>query len=73
MARVVISLAKSACMSSQQALGLSGTKWSFLYKFTKFDIFQKKFAKQYQQVLQHTSFSYVFVAFVDGFMEYQPA
>lgn len=31
----------------------SGTKWSFLYKFAKSDIFQKKFAKQYQQVPQH--------------------
>lgn len=32
----------------------SGTKWSFLYKFGKSEIFQKKFAKQYQQVPQHT-------------------
>ncbi|KAL3156378.1 hypothetical protein ABBQ38_000692 [Trebouxia sp. C0009 RCD-2024] len=28
----------------------SGTKWSFLYKFGKSDVFQKKFAKQYQQL-----------------------
>ena len=28
----------------------SGTKWSFLYKFAKSDIFQKKYAKQYKQV-----------------------
>ena len=32
----------------------SGTKWSFLYKFGKSDVFQKKFATQYQQVLQQT-------------------
>lgn len=28
----------------------SGTKWSFLYKFAKSDIFQKKYAKQYKQL-----------------------
>ena len=28
----------------------SGTKWSFLYKFAKSDLFQKKFARQYKQV-----------------------
>lgn len=28
----------------------AGTKWSFLYKFAKSDVFQKKFAKQYKQL-----------------------
>lgn len=28
----------------------SGTKWSFLYKFAKSDLFQKKFARQYKQL-----------------------
>ena len=28
----------------------TGTKWSFLYKFAKSDVFQKKYARQYKQV-----------------------
>ena len=28
----------------------TGTKWSFLYKFAKSDLFKQKFAKQYKQV-----------------------
>ena len=37
----------------------SGTKWSFLYKFAKSDVFQKNFARQYKQVLPHSCHGHV--------------